>query len=266
LQDITSPVVTNETPSGLKVEYCPDPRQYWVNTVEVPSVTKVLDILHKPALTWWGMRVGVEGVWELMQMPVEVPDFELLTPERLIDKLTEHKLTVNHMRDKAAERGLSVHTAFEDWCSSGLKPDPRNFPPQEEGYVNGLLKFIEQVAPDPIHTEVMVGSARHAYAGRMDLIARTSNSMEIQTGPRIKRLLPMGVGIWDLKTSKGIYMSHKLQLAGYRLAVEESGYGRVDYEAIILVRSDGTFDFKVSDATPDQFLAVRNAYNAVQGL
>jgi hypothetical protein len=67
LQDITSPVVTNETPSGLKVEYCPDPRQYWVDGVPVPSVTTVLDILHKPALPYWGNKIGAEGVLELVR-------------------------------------------------------------------------------------------------------------------------------------------------------------------------------------------------------
>src|SRR5690242_3907680 len=29
---------------------------------EVPSVTTVLGVLDKPALPWWGMKCGVEGV------------------------------------------------------------------------------------------------------------------------------------------------------------------------------------------------------------
>jgi hypothetical protein len=265
-----SAVVSNETPSGLKVEYCPDPRQYWVNSVEVPSVTTVLDVLRKDALTWWGQKIGIQGCIELSSMGILTlegkPNENPALLDQIIDKMKEHKLTTNHMRDKAADRGLSVHQGFEDWCRTGHKPDPQNFPPQEAGYVEGLLKFIEQVAPEPIHTEIMVGSARHWFAGRVDLMGRTTNSMEVQTGPRTKRLIPLGTGLWDLKTSKGIYMSHKLQLAGYRLACEESGYGRMDYEAIILVRENGTYDFKVSDATPDQFLAVRQAYSAVQGL
>ena len=53
---------TVETDKGLTIYYQSEPeRLYRVNGVEVPSVTTVLDILHKPALTWWGMKVGVEG-------------------------------------------------------------------------------------------------------------------------------------------------------------------------------------------------------------
>jgi hypothetical protein len=38
------------------------PDEGWV---DVPSVTTALGILEKPALPWWGMKVGVEGVLEL---------------------------------------------------------------------------------------------------------------------------------------------------------------------------------------------------------
>jgi hypothetical protein len=34
---------------------------------EVPSVTTVLGILDKPGLPWWGMKIGVEGVLELVR-------------------------------------------------------------------------------------------------------------------------------------------------------------------------------------------------------
>lgn len=56
------------TPSGIEVYYQPDPRLYRVNGVEVPSVTQVLDCLHKPALPYWGNKVGAEGVLELVRM------------------------------------------------------------------------------------------------------------------------------------------------------------------------------------------------------
>jgi hypothetical protein len=228
------------------------------------------------------MKVGVEGVAQAFYEPyeyinpvtletetlpalVEIDGWWQKGPELVVDQLTIRKLTVNHVRDKAADRGTSVHQGFEDWCRTGLKPNPLNFPETERGYVEGLVRFIEEVNPEPVFTELMVGSARHGYAGRFDLLARTQ-AVEVQTGPRTKRQIPAGLGLIDLKTSKGIYMSHKLQLAAYAEAFVECGYGRTDYEAVLLVRSDGRYDFKVSEARPSQFLAVRNAYNAVQGL
>jgi hypothetical protein len=254
---------TNETPSGVRVDYCPDPRTYKVNGREVPSVTTILDILHKPALTWWGMKVGIEGVYELMGKPGY--DWETISVEDTISALTEHKLTVNHVRDKAADRGSSVHQAFEDYCAHGIEPNPDNYPPSESGYVRALIRFMDEVGFEVIHAEVMVGSARHGYAGRFDLLAVTVEQT-VKTGPRTERTIPTGMGLIDLKTSKGVYQSHKLQLAGYREALEECGYGRTNYEGVILARLDGTYDFQVSDANPAQFLAVLGAYKALKGL
>lgn len=187
------------------------------------------------------------------------------TQESVMALLVANKLTVNHVRDKAASRGSSVHDAFETWCRTGHKPDVRDYPPQESGYVQGLLKFIEEVPVEPIEAELMVGSARHGYAGRLDLLAHT-DLKEVQTGSRTKRVIPNGVGIIDLKTSKGCYPSHKLQLSAYAEAAEECGYGRTTYEAVVLVRESGTFDFIVSDARFSQFLDVRRCWSALQGL
>jgi hypothetical protein len=271
-------VARETTPSGLELYYQAAPKRlYRVNGVEVPSVTTVLDILHKPALTWWGMKVGVEGVSKLLEDAWIGPEAtgtgwflcddhggpaDVDTITRL---LTEAKLTVNHQRDKAADRGTRVHRqALERWAQTWELPDPFYFAEGERGYVEGLRKFLEAMPLlSPIHSELMVGSAEHGFAGRFDLYAQTPE-IEIQTGPRTKRVIPNGAGIWDLKTSKGIYLSHEIQLAGYRLAMEESGYGRSDYEAVVVVRSDGTFDVKVSRAKPALFLAAKDLWDALQ--
>lgn len=59
---------TELTPSGLEVYFQSKPkRMYRVNGVEVPSVTTVLGVLDKPALPFWGNKVGVDGVLELIR-------------------------------------------------------------------------------------------------------------------------------------------------------------------------------------------------------
>lgn len=257
------------TPSGMTIFYCPEPRHYKVNGVEVPSVTTVLQILHKPSLIWWGMKVGVEGLSTLyrgsidQQIALAMEDMDV---DSLIGALTREKLTVNHVRDKAGTRGTSVHMAFERWAEGLGVPDPESYPEEERGYVRGLVAFLEAVQPEPIHSELMVGSAKKGFAGRFDLLAYTdTDGKEIRPTPRKKRVVPEGTGIWDLKTGKGIYPdSHYLQLAAYRFACEESGYGRVDYEAVVNVREDGSWDVGISDRQPWQFLAVKTAWEALQ--
>lgn len=264
----------NETPSGLVVEYQSDPRQYWVDGQPVPSVTEIIDILQKDGLPWWGMKVGMVGVLKLCDgwNDEKLASFVDTTLDDLKDKnhplmqlMKENGLTTNQIRDQAGDRGSSVHQAFEDYFAHGIEPNPANYPPQEEGYVRAVIKFIEEVPVEPVYTELMVGSKRHGYAGRFDLLGYT-HAAEVKTGPRTTRQIPEGRGLLDVKTSSGVYKTHFYQLAGYAEALVESGYGRTDYEAVVHLRPDGRYDFKVSDARPSQFLALRNAYRELQGV
>lgn len=259
-------VVSSTVPAGYTIEYCPDPRGYKIDGVEVPSVTTVLDILHKPALTWWGMKTGIIGVNDLIDRKlIDVVDLE--NTDHVISKLTEHKLTVNHVRDKAAVRGTSVHNALESWAVTGTIADPDDFPEEEQGYVRGLNAFLADCKGYliPQESELMVGSKEQGFAGRFDLKALFEmDGFTLQPTPRKKRSIPGGVGIFDLKTSKGIYDSHMLQLSAYRLALEESGYGRSDFEAVIQVTADGKYDVKLNTRRPEHFLAVKRAWEALQ--
>lgn len=262
----TPVVVSSEVPSGYVIKYCPDPRGYWIDDVEVPSVTTVLDCLSKPALTWWGMKVGLEASQKLclLKEPPWRPDYEEL--DELVRMATEAKITVNHQRDKAAKRGTNVHNALETWALTGKLTPFTDFPVEEQGYVMGLNNFLADCKNrlKPVETELMVGSKDHGFAGRFDLQAKLGESIEFKTGPRTTRKIPQGQGIFDLKTSKSTYLSHLLQLSAYRLGLEESGYGRSDFEAIILVRADGTYDVKLNDRRPDHFLSVLNTWRALR--
>jgi hypothetical protein len=166
---------TTLTPSGLEIEYSWEPkRQYRIRgkvtqdgtTLEseeelielmgevpmgdwraVPSVTEVLDVLKKDGLHWWGMTVGVEGVISLFHMNLlgQGPDglvrvntvdgWQVATVEQAVDLLKKQHLTVNHVRDKAGQRGTAVHDVLELWATGERLPDLDLFPPSEQGYV-----------------------------------------------------------------------------------------------------------------------------------
>lgn len=262
-------VTSSTTPAGYTIHYCADPRSYriggesWETATDVPSVTTVLDVLHKGGLVNWGQRVGIQGAIEFFMQPAAGP----LDEPSITAWMKEKKLTVNHVRDKAATRGTNVHDALEQWALTGKMASPDDFPTEEQGYVRGLNAFLADCKGMLVagHAELMVGSKQQGFAGRFDLLAATPQGMEFQTGPRTKRVIPAGTGIFDLKTSKSVYDSHYLQLSAYRLALEESGYGRSDFEAIILVNADGKYDVKLNPKRPEHFLAVLNTWRVLKG-
>lgn len=296
------PTTTTTVPAGFTIDYFDGkteggPRRgYQIDGEEAVSVTTVLGCLDKPALPWWGMKVGVQGVLELVRLgllqpathPVEnYPTLAYVvegqayvaTDESIIrGLLTPQKLTVNHVRDKAAVRGQNAHDAFEAWAAVGQVPDPDAYPLEERGYVQGLLNFINDTQGN-FHAddqEIIVGSKEHLFAGRYDLRAHTTGEMRLVTsayttsGDIRKRgpnyvTVPAGIKILaDLKTSKGIYGSHLLQLEGYEGASVECGYEPTDARAVIHVTADGLYEVKRARASYEDFLAILATYHAVE--
>jgi len=234
---------------------------------EVPSVTTVLGVLDKSgALTWWGMKVGAEGAMWLVNNQHVDPRYG--TTEEIVALLTEHKMTVNHVKDAAADRGVNVHTALETWANTGVMPKIETFQEHEQGYVKGLCAFIEAVhgSVADLSTEVMVGSLEHLYAGRYDLRLTLTKPVELVTKCYPKKAdkvetVPAGKFLADAKTSKRIYESHRLQLEAYEQASVECGYEPTDYRAVLHLTADGKYAFSVDDEwTFQDFATVRQTY------
>ena len=260
--------------------------EYWQ---DVPSVTEVLDVLHKPGLPWWGMETGVEGLMALNNLGVLREIIHLDRPhlaiaqevirergeglpasvEQVVELLTTHQLTVNHVRDRAGDRGLAVHDALEGWATSGLLPDPGIYSPTEAGYVKGLRQFLIDADPLPLASEVIVASREHGYAGRYDLRLGISKPRDIvarcypKKEPQIKRL-PVGEILADLKSSKGVYDSHPRQLEAYEEASLESGYEPTMARGILHVLDTGQYEFVRSWANFSDFLAVLYVWQSNQ--
>jgi hypothetical protein len=99
-------------------------------------------------------------------------------------------------------------------------------------------------------TEVMVGSAKHGFAGRYDVRCEIDGQ----------------ICLLDLKTGKGIYDAALLQLAGYELASVEMGEEPVDRLVVLRLGADGKYETKDSHATLGMFLGVKAAYDALKAL
>lgn len=284
-------VISSVTPSGIEVQYSPAPKRFYrvrkahaskgehdtgfyTEWQEVPSVTSVLGVLEKGGLSWWGMKVGIEGVQHLLRHGIVHPmtSWSQAPVDDVVDALTREKLTVNHTLSKAGDRGTSVHDALEDFTKTGQMPYPEIYPESEQGYVAGLKKFLLAWAGDnvcsDIQAEVMVGSLVHLYAGRYDLRCYFGGgNMVTRTYPkRANKIeeLPAGRYMLDLKTSSGVYPSHALQLAAYEGASVECGYEPTDYRAVIHVTKAGEYELVLTSATLEDFLSVRATYDVMQ--
>lgn len=291
-QEETVPAAaTSITPSGIEVQYEWEPKRLYrvrasaeAEWEEVPSVTTVLGVLDKPALPWWGMKVGVEGVVELLHRGVlksdDLADESVLVDEAysqvdtddIVRFLTQQKLTVNHVLNKAGDRGNSVHAAFEDWANIGQLPHPEIYPETERGYIHGLRAFLLDLSENAectnLRPEVMVGSPKWGYAGRYDLRCNYSGgvfvTMTYPKKPNRVEEIPASRLLLDLKTSSGVYESHFLQLEAYEAASIECGYEETDIRAVVRVTSEGQYEFVRSQESIWDFISVLDCYQKIR--
>lgn len=307
--DFEHPLKLTRTPAGIEIGYFMEPRRAYAirqgdgvppeEWVEVPSVTTILDVLPKPGLSWWGMRVGAAGVVALIEKGLaamstdgklavnaagtwvyaNVPLHELGNVEAL---LKDHKLTVNDTLEEASDRGQSVHDAFEAWAGFGIMPDPMKFPPEARMYAEGLRKFCVDMddAWETEGQEIAVASMEHRFAGRYDLRGKITKDVKLVTrattlkGEPLKRdsdrkyvIIPEGTKLLnDLKTSKGIYAAHLIQLEAYEGAGVEGGLEPTDARAVLHVTKDGLYEFKRARATYDDFLAILHTWHTLNGV
>lgn len=244
----TTPVVIGEYP-GIKIAYYePSPRKryYTVNDFTVPSVTEVLGVLDKPALPYWAAKVTVEGCWRLLRDGLELPD----QPFKLHDALKRERRDHQSISRQAAERGVNVHQILQGWAERQEIPNVAEYPQHEHGYIRGLSRWLMEWRPEFEQSEIVVGSAVHGFAGRLDSVAVVKHADK-------------GRCMLDLKTSKRVYKNTMFpQLAGYELASVECGLPPTDAQGIVRVDRDGSFEVAWSDAAPDDFLAVLQAYKS----
>lgn len=294
-----APLTETVHPSGIEINYFVEPkRKYEIKVtdsewIEVPSVTTVLDTLEKGGLSWWGMRVGLQGVTQLFNMgvlfPVEImvgnraqrvlglrdASGQVVTAglENVEELLKKNKLTTNDVKEDAGDRGQSAHDALEIWANSGDMPQPAMFAPQEQPYIMALVKALTDLGAEPLAWEVVVGSIEHGFAGRYDIRFRLHEERRVVVhhtpvlGPQFA-IIPPGIYLGDLKSSKSVYVTHAKQLAAYELGSIECGLGATDARIVIHVDKDGKYRIVRTDewATPHDFLTTLAEYNSLAGM
>lgn len=175
---------------------------YHLDGAKVPGVTTLLNKgLPKPALVPWAAKMAGEAAAALLfgddpteATPVVVDRLRELGRESLVAALA----AAHQSRSSEAKaKGSDVHKLAELVLTEDVKP-----PPALVSYVDGYVAFLEATGIQPIMSETVVGSRRHQYGGRFDLLAWFG-------GER---------WLLDIKTGKGIYGETACQLAAYARA------------------------------------------------
>lgn len=160
----------------------------------IPSVTTVIKLIDKSGpLVGWAKREtaasAVRNLDALLAMRKEGG------PDAAINWL---KTIPDYIRDRAADRGTSVHQIAEQ-IIRGQSPE---IPEELGAYVASYHSFIKEWTPKWIAVEQMVCSIKHNYAGTFDAFAVIGNER----------------WLLDIKTSAGVYSETALQLAAYGAA------------------------------------------------
>jgi hypothetical protein len=280
-------VVEITLPSGIEVYFQAAPKRLYrlrasedEEWIEVPSMSEVTKILDKPGLVHWGEKVGINMVQVALREGWYDADFakktvgepgDWFTGKHLQEIGKTKRLTNYYMKDSAASRGTSVHKALEYWATSGEMPNPADYDEIESGYVQGVVNFLKDSGVIPMMSEVMVGSINHRVAGRFDLLGNVPQDVEVyrhitEKGRGDKKsTLQSGTRIFDLKTSKGIYEDHMLQVTGYNGILKESGYPEAEnVPSLVRVTDDGRYCVVDSLANWEDFWFARGLYDGIQ--
>lgn len=125
-------------------------------------------------------------------------------------------------RDAAANLGTAVHEAAEDGIPSFQLPEADERKPFLEQYEMALRELGLRV----LLSEAQVFNLTLGYAGSLDFIAEATRDLPeygIKKGERI---------VVDLKTGKGIYNDHAIQLAMYFGGEFVGGYDPFDQKDV----------------------------------
>jgi hypothetical protein len=228
------------------VDFAEDGHTYSLDGNLLPGVTTVLACLDKPQLKAWAARLAVETVrdgWNLAKAYTEAEREALLEKGRKAHA---------QRSDAAKDTGKLVHQFIEDHIAG--KEPALPILPEARACAEAFLDWEGRVKPVWHHSELVLASVAHRYAGTCDFLADIGGEK-------------MALG--DFKTG-GVYREAWLQTAAYKGAIEECHPGLVGRRCIVNIpkpkkpgdKVEVTTAFEYTDFTRDHraFLSCLDLY------
>ncbi len=205
----------------------------------VPGVTTAIGMLSKPVLLPWVAKMC--GEWLEENWPRLAPSM----PGERQDLIKEMKGAYRKKTTDAANTGTLVHHWIEKFTTGDQQPVP-----DDDKACNAIEAFLFWWGTNRVevrHTEQMLFSKEHWFAGTVDLIATIDGVPSIA----------------DYKSSSNIYPEMGLQLAAYALAWREMTGEDLKHRVIVNATKEGklrTQTFPNHDADEKGFLACLDLY------
>ena len=202
-----------------------DKHWYSVDGDYVPSVTTILNVISKPALMPWAVKMGAEWFRDNRK------DY-LKGDIKLEDMIKGIKGAYRKKSQDALNLGEEVHA----WCEQAIKfklgVGTMPSMPDNEVVRESIENFRDWTKENDVKwlsSEEKIYNRKYKYAGTVDAIAEVNGVF----------------GVIDFKTSKRLYDEYDLQVSAYGETIEDI-YGR-DCESSWLLRfdkEDGSFESK----------------------
>ena len=193
----------------------------------LPSVTKKLDLIggsKTGALMGWAVKESLKHVDK--RLVLALSENLVVTRELVIDVLAEGRKRPEKVKDAAADLGTRIHAIIDKWIAGEREHLTSSI--DEMVAFQNFQQFVAKMGLKFICGDLPVVSLKLKYGGRLDALAMIGNKLVLM----------------DWKTSNAIRDDYALQVAGYRLALEET-YG-IRADRALVVRFD-KWDPKVLD-------------------
>lgn len=221
------PVVTPEKVVhklyGGKVEvvFKPDVHKYYVGGTEMPSVTTIIKKGIDKSSPLMGWAVKTMGRY----IASNLPKHENIDRDMVIDLIDEAKKEYRKKSETAAALGTRYHNLIDAFIKTGEVP---TLDKEVETGFEAFLDFWCNNKIKVIHSERVVFSDKFKFSGTCDVLAEVNGILSIV----------------DWKSGKYYAAEHGAQLAAYKLALEEEGFGPIEQRFVVRIDSK-TGEFEV---------------------
>lgn len=181
-------------------------------TIQLPSVTTILQVVGKPGLVPWARNAALASVREGLETATPAPVDPVLHAA-WVDSLIERAIGApENIRDEAATFGAAVHAEIQHWLIGdrlvGWEQAFRtvsNAPKDVQDVTVRFVTWLDTAGLRILVSEKMVYCINCGYAGTFDLV--------VEDLQRQQHLI-------DVKTGNALYPEMALQVAAYAHAYE----------------------------------------------
>ncbi len=224
-----------------------------------PSVTTVLNVINKPALIPWAVKLCAETAKREIN---KVTEDHVAVSDVVFGIIDEAKKAWTAKRDSAGDVGKEFHKLVEVGIKTCMEKNDGyepyyEFPDNQDDYSqldNMFYVFSYWCKKNKVkflRTETKLYSRKYRYAGTMDILCEFDRLTYVA----------------DIKTSSNIYPTMFFQTAAYQYAYTEHNPGAViSGNMIINVTKDGGFKTEESYSYADNLSAFLSALNIYKTL